>query len=257
MDNDSDEGTSAGNTTFVNECGICGAELEKKMLCEGLSTGSNLDSLCGKCVVRVVQVNEVAARRLDELKVDNGRSMNEMVRKLKELQEVKNSSLARIKEFRAVDAVKSQIWALQRDFRDCISVIMTKQNEKLRLCDELNQKQNILYECINKVTDLENGVSLPIKQTSTEEYLMDENQELLEKIRDFEIEIFLFKKDLFESLQIVKSQIAKERSLRPSSQPYSNIQSLGDLIGIRESLQEENRLIRRKIEALSDLHSFS
>lgn len=258
MDNDSDEGTSAGNTTFVNECGICGAELEKKMLCEGLSnvSGNNLDNLCGKCVIRVVEVNEVAARRLDELKVDNGKLMNEMVRRLKELQEIKNCSLARIKDFRAVDAVKSQIWALQRDFRDCISVIMTKQNEKLQLCDELNQKQNILYECINKVSELENGITLPIKQTSTEEYLMDENQELLEKIRDFEIEVFLYKKDLFESLQIVKSQIAKERSLKPP-QPYSNIQCLSDLIGIRESLHEEIKLIKRKIEALSDLHSFS
>lgn len=255
MDINSDEGTSAGNTTFVNECGLCGTELDKKIFYDG-NGGNNLDSLCGKCVQKVVEVNDEAIKRLEAVKYNNGKLTSDIIRRLKEMQEFKNFSMTRIKDFKVVENVKTQVWTLQRDFKDCISVIMSKTNEKSKLCEELNSKQNLLYELINKVTELENGITLPVKQPSTEEYLMDENQELLEKIRDIEIDFFLHKKELFDALQIVKSQTIKEKSLA-SQKPFSEMQNLSSLIELSEYLKEEIGLTRRKIEALSDLHSFS
>lgn len=254
MDSNSDEGTSAGNTTFINECGLCGTELEKKIFYDGLG-GNNSDCLCGKCVQKVVEVNDEAVRRVEIVKGNNGKVTSEVIRRLKEMQEFKNFSMTRIKDFKTVENVKTQIWGLQRDFKDCISVIMSKQNEKVKLCEELNGKQNLLYELINKVAELENGITLPVKQPSTEEFLMDENQELLEKIRDIEIDSFLHKKELHDALQIVKSQTLKEKSIS-SQKPYSDIQNLSSLIEISSSLQEEILQTRRKIEALSELHSF-
>ena len=258
MDNEDSDVTSAGTTAFLSECGVCGAELEKKSEPSSSPTAfpSTLEILCCKCMIHLAELHEMCSKRSEQLKRCNSKLIAEDIKQSKHLQEVKNSALARIKEFKVVENLNSKLWSVKRDLKDSISVIQAMKVEKEKLCDGLNQKQCLLDEKQKRIHDIENLIRKGEENLSVMDSLDDENRDLLEKIRDFEIDSFLFVREIVEALGFTKNQILKERAAK-GIVVVSDVGDLSNLKEIQKSLQEEIFYTRKRIDALSDLLSSS
>ena len=262
MDNEDSDVTSAGTTAFLSECGLCGAELEKKP--ESLSTSPTayshtLEILCCRCVTHLAELREMCSKRSEQLKRCNSKLILEDIKQAKHLQEVKNSALVRIKEFKVVENLNSKLWSVKRDLKDSISVIQAMKVEKEKLCDGLNQKQCLLDEKQKRIFDIENLIRKGEENVSVMDSLDEENRDLLEKIRDFEIDSFLFVREIVEALGFTKGQILKERAAKGVVGVVGggDVGDLSNLKEIQKSLQEEISYTRKRIDALSDVLSSS
>ena len=256
MDNEDSDGTSAGTTTFLSECGVCGAELEKKQESWPSTPTLNYtpDSLCCKCMINLAELHEMCLKRSEQLKRCNSKLTLEDIKQSKHLQEVKNSALARIKDFKVVENLNSKLWSVKRDLKDSIAVIQAMKLDKEKLCDGLNQKQCLLDEKQKKIQDIENLIRKGEENISVMDSLDDENRNLLEQIRDFEIDSFLFVREIVEALGFAKNQILKEKAAK-GILVVSDGGDLSNLKEIQKSLQEEIFCTRKRIDALSDLLS--
>jgi hypothetical protein len=258
MDNEDSDGTSAGNTTFISECGVCGLELDKKsenLLTNALNSNSP-EGLCGKCLVNLAELHEICLKRSESLRISTSKLISEDIQHSKRLQEVKASALTRIKDFKVVENLNSKLWAVKRDLKDSVAVIQAMKTEKEKSCDELNKKQCLLDEKSKRISDIQNLLRKGEENLTLLDRMNDENQDLLEKLRDFEIDSFLYTRELFEAVQFTRNQFAKEKSAKGvlTLSPGCDIENLKS---IQNSLQEEILNTRKRIDALSELLSSS
>lgn len=228
------------------ECEICSKEL-----CRRKSAG--IPNICEKCSEELAVMDQSCQLKSETLQAQNLNLMCQIFNHFKDLQNIKNKFFERVKDFGEIWKVNRKLSTQKRDFDDSIRVLFKIQSEKKLLCEKLNEKQVILNEKNREIFKVQDMINSPVNEFKNIEELIRENWSLNEKIKECEVEHFGEVKETLELMQIVKSQVWRERKL--GTFVLSGIElKMIQLAEFKEYLFREISLVENEIQSIAGFY---
>lgn len=237
---ESEETTSAESFSST-ECEIC-----TKELCKRKSAG--IPNICEKCSVELASMDHSCQMKSESLQDHNKKSMTEIFNAFKSLQSIRDEMMERVKDFGEIWKINRKFSALKRDYNDSVRVLVMRSSEKEALCRVLNEKQVILNEKFQEMLKMEKIIKDAEVEFKSLEELRQENFDLNDKIKDFEVNSLYEVKEAYDLLKITKSQIMREKSLGTFRvSPFE--QKMIQMAELKNFLLSEISIVNKEIQA--------